>query len=305
MTTLGDIVQSDGPLVASPVEVTAFLELIAPTAARVAGAVERATTYVGGDSSRRLYGEILYLRRGLSPHAPYSVHPELLKAVVELSSRCEMPVAMHLAESPEELELLRTGAGPLRTFLEELDTFDATAIPPGTRPIDYLRLLASAHRALVVHGNYLDDEAISFLGAQAVRMSVVYCPRTHAYFAHRPYPLEKMLAAGATVALGTDGRASAPDLNLLAEMRFAALRHPRVPLAEILRMGTLYGASALGRETQLGSLEPGKRADLAIVSLPDRAASDPYELLFDPAASVIAVYSRGVEVYRSGNAAIS
>ena len=136
---------------------------------------------------------------------------------------------MHLAESPEELELLRHGGGPLRAFLEELGAWDATAIPPGTRPLDYLRLLASAHRALVVHGNYLDDEEIAFLGANAGRMSVVYCPRTHDWFAHRDYPLEKMLAAGATVALGTDGRGSSPDLSLLGEMRFAARRHPGVP----------------------------------------------------------------------------
>ena len=70
-------------------------------------------------------------------------------------------------------------------------------------------------------------------------------------------------------------------------------------------MGTLNGARALGRETELGSLAPGKRADLAIVALPDRSAADPHELLFDPAAAVVACYCRGAEAYRSGNAAIS
>ena len=112
--------------------------------------------------------------------------------------------------------------------------------------MDYLRLLASAHRALVIHGNYLDDEEIAFLGANAARMTVVYCPRTHDWFAHSPYPLEKMLAAGVAVALGTDGRGSSPDLSLLAEMRFAAQRHPAVRLDRILQMGTILAARALG-----------------------------------------------------------
>ena len=70
-------------------------------------------------------------------------------------------------------------------------------------------------------------------------------------------------------------------------------------------MGTINGARALGREADLGSLSPGKRADLAIVALPDRSAADPHELLFDPAAAVVACYCRGAETYRSGNAAIS
>ena len=106
--------------------------------------------------------------------------------------------------------------------------------------------LASAHRALVIHGNYLDDEEIAFLAANAARMTVVYCPRTHDWFAHGAYPLEKMLAAGVTVALGTDGRGSSPDLSLLAEMRFAARRHPAVGLDRILQMGTILGAQGLG-----------------------------------------------------------
>ncbi len=117
---------------------------------------------------------------------------------------------MHLAESREELELLRHGTGPLRALLEELGARDAALFRPGTRPLEYLRLLAQAHRALVIHGNYLDDEEIGFLGTNAERMAVVYCPRSHAWFGHSPYPLEKMLAAGVAAALGTDGEARRP-----------------------------------------------------------------------------------------------
>lgn len=239
-------------------------------------------------------------RPGLSPHAPYSVHPELLARVVSLSAEHRVPLAMHLAESREELDLLHSGSGPLRKRLEELDAWEPGAIPRGTRPLDYLRALAAAHWALIIHGNYLDDEEITFLAAHAERMAVVYCPRTHAFFRHAPYPLEKMLSAGVTVALGTDGRASSPDLSVLAEMRVAAEKHTAVGGDALLKMATLHGAAALGLERELGSLEPGKYADLAVVALPDRTAADPHDLLLQSAQPVVATWRRGVEVARVG-----
>jgi cytosine/adenosine deaminase-related metal-dependent hydrolase len=112
-------------------------------------------------------------------------------------------------------------------------------------------------------------------------MAIVYCPRTHAYFGHGRYPLADLLARGACVALGTDSRASNPDLDLFADMRFLAARHGDVPLATVLRLGTLGGAEALGIDHDCGTLSPGKRADLAVVTLPETAdAVEPHELLF-------------------------
>ena len=266
VTTLGDIASpgwSADDYAASPLGVTVFQELIAPTADRVADAVELARLHgvaqppsaVTGDLHSR--GRLCHiLQYGLSPHAPYSVHPKLLAAAIERSNEHQVPLAMHLAESREELELLRHGGGPLRGLLENLGAWDPAVIPPGTRPLDYLRLLASAHHALVIHGNYLDNEEIAFLAANGRRMSVVYCPRTHDWFAHDAYPLEKLLAAGVTVALGTDGRGSAPDLNLLAEMRFAARRHPTVRLDEILKMATINRGAGVGQAVATGSLAP-------------------------------------------------
>jgi aminodeoxyfutalosine deaminase len=124
-------------------------------------------------------------------------------------------------------------------------------------------------------------------------MAVVYCPRTHDWFGHDAYPLEKMLASGVTVALGTDGRGSSPDLSLLSEMRFAVRRHPAVGLNRMLQMGTVLGAKALGLDQHVGTLEPGKLADLAIVALPDRKATDPHELLFASEEPVVGRYFRG------------
>jgi cytosine/adenosine deaminase-related metal-dependent hydrolase len=146
---------------------------------------------------------------------------------------------------------------------------------------------------MVVHGNYLDDEEIAFVAAHHERMAVVYCPRTHHWFGHDPYPLSKMLADGVGVCLGTDGRGSSPDLSLLAEMRFVAQKHPTIPLDQILKMGTINGAKALGHERQIGSLEPGKVANLTIVELPNDDASDPHALFLQSDTPVVGSYFLG------------
>jgi cytosine/adenosine deaminase-related metal-dependent hydrolase len=222
---------------------------------------------------------------GISPHAPYTVHRQLLPRLVDVASRAGSPLAMHLAESREELELLESGSGPLRTLLEERRVWNGHAIAPGSRPLDYLRQLARTPRSLVIHGNYLNAEEILFAGEHAARMSVVYCPRTHAYFGHEPYPLAALLSVGATVALGTDSRASNPDLGLFEEIRFVAEHHPIWP-AEALKLGSLGGAKALGITDKFGSILPGKRARLTLVQLPNHDAADPHELLLDHAAKV-------------------
>ena len=148
----------------------------------------------------------------------------------------------------------------------------------------------------MIHGNYLDDEEIAFLGqtASGWRRLLSANPRL---VRSRAYPLEKMLAAGVTVALGTDGRGSSPDLSLLAEMRFAARRHPAVGLDEILKMGTIDGARALGPRGGGRLARPGKQADLAVVALPDRDAADPHELLFNSQEPVGGVLLPGHEMY--------
>jgi len=217
----------------------------------------------------------------------------LYSRAIDLAAAAAAPVAFHLAESREELELLRSATGPFRSLLEDLGAWDATAIPLGTRPMDYLRPLAKAPRALVIHGNYLDDEEIDYIATHANRLAVVYCPRTHDYFGHASYPLAKMIAHGVPIALGTDSRASSPDLSLLAEIRFAAAQHRDVPPAKILECGTLGGARALGRDQQIGSLTPNKLANVAIVPLPDRTSADPHELVFDSQFEATATYCRG------------
>jgi cytosine/adenosine deaminase-related metal-dependent hydrolase len=272
----------------SPVGVTVFQELLGLSAGHVADLLQRARSHLLADVWKQTGAY-----PGLSPHAPYTVHPDLLAGLTRLASEAQAPVAMHLAESFDELELLASHSGPLVELLTNLDAWDPTILPRGIRPLDYLQQLARAHRALIVHGSFLDDEEAGFLAARRSHMSVVYCPRTHAYFDHGHYPLTSRLSRGINVCLGTDSRASNPDLSMLAEMRYAGEHHPDVAPATILQMATVAGARALGLDGELGSLDVGKRADLALVRLPEHDADDPHELLMDPDCSIEAVYVRG------------
>ncbi len=279
-----DLPASAGELLAPAPAILSLLELIGPTAERAQAAMERAEGFLFA-SGRPRPG------RGLAPHAPYTVRPELLDHTVGLCAAAGATLAMHLAESAEEIEWLHDGGGPLADLLAERG-IDAAALAIGPRPLDYLRRLQRAGRVLVVHGNYLDEEEIAFLAARAERMAVVCCPRTHAHFGHRRDPLEAMLAAGVGVVLGSDSRASAPELDMLAELRFAARRHPRIAPPQLLAMATLEAARALGLAGRRGSIVPGKRADLVAVELPAREG-DPHQLLLDESSAVCGVWLGG------------
>jgi len=297
VTTLGDIASSAPPALfetaaaaASPpaVDVTAFVELIGLGEARQESQRTRLDEFLA-----RSGGE--FVRRGISPHAPYSVRPSLVAAAAARSAVERVPLAMHLAESREELQLLRDGTGPFAGLLCEIGSWDPAAIPAGSSPLDYLKTLSRADRALVIHGNYLDEREIEFLAAHAERMTVVYCPRTHAYFEHEEHPLPKLLSAGAGVALGTDGRCTNPDLDLLAEMRTVAHVFPQLARERILRLGTIDGARALGRDREVGSLAVGKQADFVAVAAPTDD-TDPFAAALAGESRIVGVWKRGVRV---------
>ena len=275
-TLLGEIATGDWPGNADlpgRIECVVFRELIQRRAESLESKLEIARQHIAAGQRAACW------QPGISPHAPYTTHCELVQRVAELSAETETPVAMHLAESPEEVELLAAHSGPLVCLLRDLDAWDPNAVPRGIEASDYLQMLAQAHRALIVHGNYLAGSDWDFLAARSAHMSVVYCPRTHDRFGHSSYPLAEMLGRGVRVCLGTDSRASNPDLNLFREIQHVALGHVDVSPADALRLGTLAGAEALGRDHEFGSIAAGKRANLLVLPLPEHQAQDPHELL--------------------------
>jgi aminodeoxyfutalosine deaminase len=287
VAALGEIAMPGCPLESyksqQDATVVALLELLSRSAERVQPLMDLAQQHVA-----ELRGAVSNVIAGLSPHATYSVHPELLRRACERSATARVPLAMHVAESREELELLQSHTGPLVELLKSLGVWEPNELPRGARPLDFLKTLAAAHRALVIHGNYLAADEIEFLAAHREPMSLVYCPRTHAFFGHDPYPLAEMLAAGVHVAVGTDSRASNPDLKLWEELRHIARHHPSVPPDAILRMGTLAGAEALGLERDFGSISPGKHAKFAVVPL-EPSEKEPLERLLHSSAGAAPV----------------
>ena len=198
---------------------------------------------------------------GLSPHAPHTVCPALLGWAIGRN----VPLAMHLAETPEELQLLQHHTGPLLEMMRRADPdYEPKSVLLGKRPMEYLQLLSAAPSVFIIHGNYLDDEEIRFLASHRETMSVVYCPRSHAYFRHAPYPLQKMLDYGVRVLLGTDSLASVPNLSLVEEMQFVLKQHPTVSPEVVYRLGTSEGATALDLPKGFGNIQSGSPARFAI-----------------------------------------
>ncbi len=251
-----------------------FLELIGLQPRRIQDQIELATSFLQQSSAPRW-------QRGLSPHAPYSCSMDLLEAAIGLTSHhaSPCPVAMHLAETREEIRLLADQTGPLREFLESLDIWRSTAFPRNGAPIDYLQRLAQPDRSLIIHGNYLSDEELDFIASFRDRMAVVYCPRTHAYFQHDAYPLTKMLSRNIRIAVGTDSLASNPTLSIWDELTAIANQHS-LAADTLLQMATVNGAWGLGLTDGSGTLQRNAPADLAFVELGAEIAHDPYEALF-------------------------
>ena len=237
-------------------------------------------------------------RPGLSPHAPYSTAGWLY----DRAAASNLPLSTHLAEMPEELELLATRGGPLRGFLEGLGAWDDDWEPIGPRPADFIRKGENRKADwIVAHGNYIEaDEFWQFRPEAAPsgqRVSIAYCPRTHARFGHAPHPYRAMLERGIVVALGTDSLASSPTLGILDEARFLRRLDESAPGALLLTMATLFGAWALRADHRTGSLKIGKSADLAVITLPDRDDPDPHRLLLESDGPITATLFRGEFVH--------
>ena len=218
------------------------------------------------------------LRIGLSPHSPYSLSRSGLDAALKHAKQFDQLIAMHVAESPEERELLQTGGGPFADALRSLGIDVDPHFPwPVTDPlVELIQQLSSVPRALLIHGNDLQTHEIETL-AEHSQLSVVYCPRTHAFFGHDPHPIDRLWQRGVRVALGTDSRASNPDLNLWSELKHVWTHRTDLDPLRVLKAATLHGADALGWHDR-GRIEVGCAADLIAVPVstdrPDPSSTD-------------------------------
>jgi 5-methylthioadenosine/S-adenosylhomocysteine deaminase len=219
------------------------------------------------------------VRLGISPHAPYTCTLNLYRACAGL----RLPMATHLAESEAETEFLRTGTGSWQDFA------DLLVPPPGTTGI---RALAGAGllgpHLLAAHCVQADEEEIELLAANDV--AVAHCPRSNALLGCGIAPLSALRAAGIRVCIATDSPASTPSFDMFDEMRSAIAgararerRPDALSAAEALELATLGGAQALGWDAELGSITPGKRADLTVLSL----AETPFIPWEDPVTAAV------------------
>ena len=208
------------------------------------------------------------VRVSLAAHAPYSVSPALFQAIrAAIDSKPAPITSVHLGESTDEVEFLKTGGGTFRTLLEDLGVWAPDWKPPGGSPVAYLSDIGFLDRCvLVVHGVQFDGDDLSRLAALGA--TIASCPRSNLHVGAGSPPLEAFYAMDVNVAFGTDSLASVADLNLFAELKEARRIAPRVPARRLLESATLLGARALGFGDSFGSIEVGKRASLIAVSVP-------------------------------------
>ena len=165
-----------------------------------------------------------------------------------------------------------------------MGVWNDAAFPPERSIMSMLQSLSRCKRVLIVHGNYLTEPEVKFI-SQHAQMHVVCCPRTHAFFKHSKHPLPAMRDRGINVAIGTDSRASNPDLRILEELKTLAAAFPELPRESFIEMGTRNGSIALGIEEQFGTVESGKSSRLCQIQTAD--LSGPFEWLRDPDSSAI------------------
>jgi 5-methylthioadenosine/S-adenosylhomocysteine deaminase len=285
ITTLGDTADSDSAFVAlrrCGLRGIAYREVFGPDRADAEAGLDGLKGKI--DTMRQ--SETSLVRVGVSPHAPYTVSPDLFERVARYAIADSLDVCIHAAESEAESLLLERGEGDFARGLSERGIAWTT---PRVGTIRYLERLSVLEAApLLVHCVRVDDDDLDLIARTGSR--IAHCPRSNAKLGHGTAPLQRMLARRIPVGLGTDSVASNNRCDLLGEATFGCLLHraggasfTRPSASQMLRLMTLGGAEALGLSDQIGTLEPGKQADLTVVDLKHSHTAP----VHDPAAAIL------------------
>jgi len=214
---------------------------------------------------------------GVQPHAPYSCGLDVFQEAFS-SGR---PIALHLAETRQEVEFAKCRTGEMVDFVRRMGAWDEAEEAWGGHPVDIILEIAKSTSCIAAHLNYIEDTHLQRLAAS--NMTVAYCPRASDYFGHRGHRWQEMLEVGINVALGTDSLLcldTQDRISILDEMRYLYARDHVDPML-LMAMGTINGAKGLGVDPDLVTLNAGKTAGLLAF---DSISCDPISDIFSGSA---------------------
>ncbi len=254
------------------------------------GTPEEAVEFIIGKA--REIGEDLPERVNarVSVHSPYTVDPESARLAARRAREIGWTLAIHLSESPEEVEFIKSGTGGLANIFGDNEWGGA-----GVSPVRYARdteLLA--HETIAAHlATGISEEDLDILARTGV--AAAHCPRSNDFLSCGVSPVGRMMERGIRVGMGTDGLWSSPSMNLFEETLFAVELHG-LDGAQGLEMATIGGARALGIGAETGTIEVGKWADFALVEVSPESVDPARDILEAAAGGGVAATVVGGDV---------
>jgi 5-methylthioadenosine/S-adenosylhomocysteine deaminase len=312
ITCIADITRTGAPLKVAlkfGLRGIIFYEVSEMDARKVDKVMQKAEEKIG-EWRKLSKGSLLEI--GISPYSAYNVAPPILKEVARFSQKEKLLLATHLSGSKEECDFVKYGSGPLaHQYREVMGWGDILWQPLGVSPVKYMENWdVFETKVLAVHCIQMSDYDIDVLKKYDV--SIAHCPRTSAKLGMGVAPLSKFFKRGMIVGLGTDSPASNYTMDFFDEMRVGILLQRGVSkdvnslsARKFVQMATLEGAKALRMEDKIGSLKPGKEADIIVVDLSEAHqffGEDPYTLLVYRASqeNIILTMVKGEILYEKG-----